>query len=60
MIALIQRAIIERKKWIDEKTFMELLIIAQSSPGPIAINTAVFVGYKHKGVPGAFAAAEAP
>ncbi|MBR2451858.1 MAG: chromate transporter [Rikenellaceae bacterium] len=57
MIALIQRAIIERKKWIDEKTFMELLIIAQSSPGPIAINTAVFVGYKHKGVPGAFAAA---
>ena len=57
MIALIQRNVIERKKWIDEKTFMELMIIAQSSPGPIAINTAVFVGYKHKGVAGAVAAA---
>ncbi len=57
MLPLIQRAIIERKKWIDEKTFTDLLIIAQSSPGPIAINTAVFVGYKRSGFPGALAAA---
>ena len=57
MLPLIERAIIERKKWIDHKTFTELLIIAQSSPGPVAINTAVFVGYKRSGTAGAFAAA---
>ncbi|MBQ8863224.1 MAG: chromate transporter [Rikenellaceae bacterium] len=57
MIPLIQDAIIKRKRWIDEDTFTELLIIAQSSPGPIAINTAVFVGYKRRGTAGAFAAA---
>ena len=57
MLPLIQRTIIERKRWIDEKTFTDLLIIAQSSPGPVAINTAVFVGYKHKGIAGSVAAA---
>lgn len=57
MLPMIQRAIIERKKWIDERTFTDLLIIAQSSPGPVAINTAVFVGYKRKGFGGAVAAA---
>ncbi len=57
MFPIIQRAVIERKKWIDETTFTELLIIAQSSPGPVAINTAVFVGYKRCGIKGAFAAA---
>ena len=57
MFPIIQRAVIERKKWIDEATFTELLIIAQSSPGPVAINTAVFVGYKRCGLKGALAAA---
>lgn len=57
MLPLIERTIIERKEWIDRKTFTELLIIAQSSPGPVAINTAVFVGYKRGGTTGAFAAA---
>ena len=57
MFPIIQRAVIERKKWIDETTFTELLIIAQSSPGPVAINTAVFVGSKRCGIKGAFAAA---
>ena len=57
MFPIIQRAVIDRKKWIDEATFTELLIIAQSSPGPVAINTAVFVGYKRYGLKGAFAAA---
>ena len=57
MFPIIQRAVIDCKKWIDEATFTELLIIAQSSPGPVAINTAVFVGYKRCGLKGAFAAA---
>ena len=51
MIPLIEAEIINRR---DE--FMELLTLAQSSPGPIAINTSVFIGYKTRGVAGAAAA----
>ena len=56
MIPLIQREVIERHKWIDEKDFLDMLVLAQSTPGPIAVNTAVFVGYKTAGTPGAIAA----
>jgi len=53
MIPVIQHEIIEKKKWISSDEFIELLAIAQTSPGPISLNTGVFVGYKLKGVPGA-------
>ena len=53
MIPLIQREVIERHKWIDNKDFVDMLVLAQSTPGPIAVNTAVFVGYKTRGVGGA-------
>ena len=56
MIPLIQREVIERRKWIDEKDFLDMLVLAQSTPGPIAVNTAVFVGYKTAGVAGAIMA----
>ena len=56
MIPLIQREVIERRKWIDEKDFLDMLVLAQSTPGPIAVNTAVFVGYKMAGTLGAIAA----
>jgi chromate transporter len=56
MIPLIQREVIERHKWIDDKDFLDMLVLAQSTPGPIAVNTAVFVGYKTRGVLGAIAA----
>ena len=55
MIPLIQREVIEKRKWIDEKDFVDMLVLAQSTPGPIAVNTAVFVGYKTQGVVGAIA-----
>ena len=55
MIPLIQREVIEKRKWIDEKDFVDMLVLAQSTPGPIAVNTAVFVGYKKRGVVGAIA-----
>jgi chromate transporter len=55
MIPLIQREVIEKHKWIDEQDFLEMLVLAQSTPGPIAVNTAVFVGYKTRGVVGAIA-----
>ena len=55
MIPLIQREVIEKRKWINEKDFLDMLVLAQSTPGPIAVNTAVFVGYKTQGVVGAIA-----
>ena len=41
MIPLIQREVIQRHKWIDGKDFVDMLVLAQSTPGPIAVNTAV-------------------
>ena len=56
MIPIIQYEVVNRRKWLDEKEFVELLTIAQAAPGPISLNTAVFVGYKCKGYKGALAA----
>lgn len=56
MISLIENAIVGRKGWLSSDEFAELLTLAQTSPGPIAINTAVFVGYKRRGIAGAVAA----
>lgn len=53
MIPIIQREMIDRRHWIEEKEFFDLLTLAQSAPGPIALNTAVFVGYKIYGYWGA-------
>ena len=56
MIPLIQREVIENRKWIGESEFLDLLTVAQSAPGPLSLNTSVFVGYKMKGYAGATAA----
>ena len=56
MIPIIQYEVVNRRKWLDEKEFVELLTIAQAAPGPISLNTAVFVGYKQHGYGGALAA----
>lgn len=56
MLPLIQKEVVEKRKWVDEREFIELLALAQTSPGPMAINSAVFVGYKHKGVLGSLVA----
>lgn len=56
MIPLIQREVIQNRGWIKEQEFIELLTIAQSAPGPISLNTAVFVGYRMRGYVGAIAA----
>ena len=55
MIPLIQREVIDRRGWISKEDFLDMLVLAQSTPGPIAVNTAVFVGYKMAGVAGAIA-----
>lgn len=55
MIPLIEHEAVHRRKWIPEAEFLDLLTLAQSVPGPIAVNTAVFVGYKSRGTGGALA-----
>lgn len=57
MVHLIQQEVVEKKNWIEKDEFVDMLALAQSAPGPIALNTALFVGYKLKGVKGALLAA---
>lgn len=56
MIPLIEREVIDRRGWVARDKFIELLTLAQSAPGPISLNTAVFVGYRMDGYMGAVAA----
>ena len=56
MIPLIQHEVITNRRWLAEKDFLDLLTLAQAAPGPIALNTAVFVGYKQRGYVGSLAA----
>ncbi len=56
MIALIEKSCVESKKWITHDEMMDVMVIAESTPGPIAINCATFVGYKQRGFIGALTA----
>jgi chromate transporter len=55
MIPLIEKEVVKKRKWINSSEFAEMLTLAQSAPGPVAVNTAVFVGYKIKGTKGMIA-----
>lgn len=50
MIPLIQREAVEKRKWVTDEDILEIVAIAESTPGPIAINAATFVGYRAAGV----------
>ena len=56
MIPLIQRETVDNHKWVTEDDILEIIAIAESTPGPIAINSATFVGYRTCGVLGSVAA----
>ena len=56
MIPLIQREVVDNKQWLSEGDIADVIAIAETTPGPIAINAATFVGYKTKGFKGALAA----
>ena len=56
MIAVIENICVTQKKWITHEDLMHVTVIAESTPGPVAINCATFVGYKQKGLLGAVAA----
>ena len=53
IIALLENEFISKRKWIDHDEFLDVVAIAESTPGPIAINVATYIGYKQKGVLGA-------
>ena len=46
MIAVIERELVEKKQWITHEEFLDIIAIAESTPGPLAINSATFIGYK--------------
>ena len=46
MIALLENEFVTKKKWIDSDEFMDMIAIAESTPGPVAINSATYIGYK--------------
>ena len=56
MISIIEDICVGRKKWITHEEMMNMTVVAESTPGPIAINCATFIGYKQKGFAGAIAA----
>ena len=56
MIALIENICVEKKQWITYDEMMNITVVAESTPGPIAINCATYVGYKQKGFTGALIA----
>ena len=56
MIPLIQKETVEKNGWVTDEDILEIIAIAESTPGPIAINSATFVGYRTCGVLGSVAA----
>lgn len=50
MISMIEHACVDSKQWVSHDDMMNITVIAESTPGPIAINCATFVGYKQKGL----------
>lgn len=53
MIPIIKKEVVDKKSWIRDEDFIDIISIAQSSPGPIAVNSSIYVGYKIKGFSGA-------
>ncbi len=56
MIPIIRSEVVEKQKWIDDKTVVDIFAISQSLPGAIAINSSMYLGYKIAGIPGLIAA----
>ncbi|MCB6607130.1 chromate transporter [[Clostridium] symbiosum] len=56
MISLLDHECIEKKQWITSDELMDVTVVAESTPGPIAINCATYTGYKQAGLAGAIAA----
>ncbi len=53
IISLMRKKFVDQYQWIEENEMLDLTAIAQSSPGPIAVNASILIGYRMAGVPGA-------
>ena len=56
MLSLLENEFVEKKKWLEKEEFLDLIVIAESTPGPIAVNAATYIGYKLSGVTASVAA----
>ena len=56
MLPMLKYELVEKKKWIEKEEFLDMVAIAESTPGPIAINSATYIGFKRAGVLGSAAA----
>ncbi len=56
MISIMAAEAVDKKKWITDEEMLDMVTVAESTPGPIAINTATFVGYRAAGTPGSIIA----
>ena len=56
MIALLENEFVAKKKWLEKDEFLDVAAIAESTPGPIAINAATYIGYKNFGIVGSIIA----
>lgn len=52
MLALLENEFVEKRKWMEKEEFLDMVAIAESTPGPIAINSATYIGYRKGGVLG--------
>ena len=52
MVALLQNEFVEEKKWVTKEEFLDMVAIAESTPGPVAVNSATYIGYKIEGCRG--------
>ena len=53
IVPLMRKRFVEELEWIDEQEMLDLISISQSSPGPIAVNASLIIGYRMAGIPGA-------
>lgn len=56
MVSLMEREVVDTKKWMSKEEFIDTLVISQSLPGTFAVNTSIFIGYKIAGTTGAIMA----
>ncbi len=54
IVPLMKKKFVDKLNWIEEEEMLNMVAIAQSAPGPIAVNTSILVGYRMAGLPGAF------
>ena len=57
MLSLVEKSVVQKKKWMQQDEFWDMIVVVQAIPGVFAVNTALYSGYKIKGMKGAICAA---